>query len=324
MPSERGHQALDRRRFAIEWTTMDIDRQARIGEPRVRRRTKRTLKSPSSRSPVQARNTAPSASSAAVASAWARSAPPARPPQLRSPNAGMSRRRMQAENSGCSVREPFHRPALDFAAAASGDKVMQLRRAGDADAAGDVGARPCEFDQPAAVDQARRHHDVDAIADDQRQQSGRRRLDQAGHRIAGIPRVTCRQRLERHAQGSRRGDRVSLCVDDARGDQDAVRADAGFGGAQFGQRGHARRQQVADAIDFRTARDYRMGRPVPKRRRRAAIARPRRNDGWRRRRRAAGRPLAGRSAIAPPANRYATARPPDRETTLRYSRTFRL
>jgi hypothetical protein len=60
------------------------------------------------------------------------------------------------------------------------------------------------------------------------------------------------QRLESNVEGCGEGGHIGLLADGAAGDQDTVSAHAGFGGTQFRQGQHAGRQEVADAVDFRT------------------------------------------------------------------------
>ena len=57
-----------------------------------------------------------------------------------------------------------NRTALDFMRAVARDEVVQPRGAGHADALGHLGAGHCDCDQAPAVDQSRRHHDLDAVA----------------------------------------------------------------------------------------------------------------------------------------------------------------
>ena len=69
------------------------------------------------------------------------------------------------------------------------------------------------------------------------------------------------QRLELQAKRSGKRRNIGLLADDAPGDQNAIGADAGFGGAQFGDGSKAGRQQVPDAIDLGAARQARRSGP---------------------------------------------------------------
>ena len=127
------------------------------------------------------------------------------------------------------------RAALDFVRAVACDEIVQPRGAGETDAPRQLGAGRCDRDQAAAVDQTRRHHDLDAVAVRKRQHPGVRGLDQL---LVGQRALLARcveQRLERDAERGGKRRHIGFLADDAPGDQHAIGADAGLGGAQFGE-----------------------------------------------------------------------------------------
>ena len=150
-------------------------------------------------------------------------------------------RRRRVTGAGREFRivraQVFDRSALDLAGGVAGDEILQSRGAGETDALGDVGVGIRDREQAPAVDQARRHHEVDVIAVDKRQQPGGRRLDQpvVGKRaVVAWPVV---QRLERDAEGCGEGGHIGLLADGApRRSGRGRRPTAGLGGAQLGQR----------------------------------------------------------------------------------------
>ncbi len=110
-------------------------------------------------------------------------------------------------------------------------------------------------DQPregARREMARRDHPDEAVGRAQRQHAGPRRIDQAaaGERTGGARHVV-QQQAASAEPGCERGE-IVLLGDDSAGDQHPVGAGAQVGGATLRPGQRLRRQQSANAIDFRT------------------------------------------------------------------------
>jgi hypothetical protein len=72
------------------------------------------------------------------------------------------------------------------------------------------------------------------------------------------------ERIEGGAEGRGKGRQISFLGDGVRANEHAVRADADRSCAMFGRRDDAARQEIADAVNFRTrARACRRQRPIP-------------------------------------------------------------